>query len=114
MNRLKNYWKKGKIEEKGKLVLIDGSYYDGEFIEGKKSGKGLYVWNKEKYYDEEWKNDKRNGYEVYYKNWNKLKGFWVNGKLISNYKKLNNNNNIYIISPDNKHRTIGNGNLRKT
>ena len=34
---------------KGKLVLVDGSYYDGEFVKGKKYGKGLYVWNKEKY-----------------------------------------------------------------
>ena len=108
-------WKEGKMDGKGKLILIDGSYYDGEFIEGKKSGKGLYVWNKEKYYDGDWKNDKQNGYGVYYKNGNKLKGFWVNGKLISNYKKLNNNNNnILYISPDNKHRTIGDGNLRTT
>ena len=107
-------WKNGKMDGKGKLVLIDGSYYDGEFVEGKKNGKGLYVWNKDKYYDGEWKNDKQNGYGVYYKNGNKLRGFWVNGKLISDYKKLNNKNkNIIYISPINKHRTIDVGsNLR--
>ena len=95
-------WKEGKMDGKGKLVLVDGSYYDGEFVKGKKSGKGLYVWNKEKYYDGEWKNDKQNGYGVYYKNGTKIKGFWISGKLISNYNKLNNNNIMYI-SPDNKH-----------
>ena len=106
-------WKNGKMDGKGKLTLIDGSYYDGEFIEGQKCGKGLYAWNKDKFYDGEWKNDKQNGYGVYYKNGNKLKGFWINGKLVSNYKKLNNKNNIIYISPDNKHKTIDVGsNLR--
>ena len=99
-------WKNGQMDGKGKLTHIDGSYYDGEFVEGHKSGKGLYVWNKDKYYDGEWKNDKQNGYGVYYKNGSKLKGFWINGKLVSNYKKLNNKNSIIYISPENKHKTI--------
>ena len=99
-------WKNGKMDGKGKLTYIDGSYYDGEFVEGHKSGKGLYVWNKDKYYDGEWKNDKQNGYGVYYKNGSKLKGFWINGKLVSNYKKLNNKNSIIYISPESKHKTI--------
>ena len=106
-------WKDGKMDGKGKLTLVDGSYYDGEFIEGKKCGKGLYVWNKDKYYEGEWKNDRQNGYGVYHKKNNKLKGFWINGKLISNYKKLHNKNIIYI-SPDTKHRTIEEGNNLKT
>ena len=97
-------WKDGKMEGKGKLMFVDGSYYEGEFVEGKKWGKGIYVWNKEKYYDGEWKNDKQNGYGVYYKNGNKLKGYWVKGKIISNYKKAN--KNLVNISPENKHKTI--------
>ena len=102
-------WKNGKMDGKGKLILIDGSYYVGEFVNGQKCGKGFYAWNKDKYYDGEWKNDKQNGYGIYYKNGKQLKGFWINGKLISNYKKLNNKNIIYI-SPDNKHRTLDIGN----
>ena len=100
-------WKLGKMDGKGKIIFADNSYYNGEFVEGKKCGKGIYRWNKDKYYEGEWKNDKQNGYGVYYKDGSKLKGFWINGKLVSNYKKLNNENkNIMCVSPDNKHKTI--------
>ena len=100
-------WKEGKMHGKGKLMLIDGSYYDGEFVEGKKCGRGLYVWNKDKYFEGEWKNDKQNGYGIYFKNGNKLKGFWINGKLISNYKNNNTiEKNEFHSSPDNRNKTI--------
>jgi hypothetical protein len=98
-------WNNGKMDGKGKIMYVDGSYYDGEFKEGVKSGKGIYVWNKDKYYDGEWKNDKQNGYGTYYKNGNKLKGFWIKGKIISNTKK-DDKKSIIQISPENKHKTI--------
>ena len=98
-------WNNGKMDGKGKIMYVDGSYYDGEFKEGEKSGKGIYVWNKDKYYDGEWKNDKQNGYGTYYKNGNKVKGFWIKGKIISNTKKEE-KKSIIQISPENKHKTI--------
>ena len=91
------YWRLGKMEGKGKLKLKDGSYYDGEFKQGKKWGNGLYLWNKDKYYEGFWKNDKQNGFGLYYKNGKKIKGYWVDGKLMASYG----DNNIYL-SPEHK------------
>lgn len=99
-------WSLGKIDGKGKLKLKDGSYYDGEFKEGKKWGKGIYVWNKDKYYDGDWKNDKQNGFGVYCKNGKKIRGYWVDGKLMASYNKLNNNNNLLFTSPEPKNKTL--------
>ena len=94
-------WKNGKMDGKGKLKYRDGSYYDGEFKEGKKEGKGIYVWNKDKYYEGDWKNDAQNGFGVYYKNKKKIKGFWIDGKLMANYQQKN-----CYSSPDNKNKTL--------
>ena len=107
-------WKIGKMDGKGKLKLKDGSYYDGEFKEGKKSGKGLYVWNKDKYYDGNWKNDKENGFGTYCKNGKKIKGFWVDGKLMASYNKLKNNDNLLNSSPYMKNKTLEIKNNTKT
>lgn len=74
-------WKEGKMNGNGKLIYSDGSYYEGEFVNGLKEGKGKYVWNSNNYYNGEWKNDKQNGYGIYYKNGQKMKGFWEDGKL---------------------------------
>ena len=74
-------WKDGKMNGKGKLTFYDGSYYEGDFVDGLKEGKGIYVWKKNYCYNGEWKNDKQNGYGIFYKNGQKLKGIWENGKL---------------------------------
>jgi hypothetical protein len=76
-------WKEGKINGKGKLTYSDGSYYEGNFINGSKEGKGKYVWKGNYYYIGEWKNDIQNGYGVFYKNGQKIRGFWENGKIKS-------------------------------
>ena len=99
-------WVMGKIEGKGKLKYKDGSYYDGEFKEGKKWGKGLYVWNKEKYFEGNWKNDKQNGFGLYYKNGKKIKGFWVDGKLMGSFNKLKRGDSHLYSSPYSKNRTL--------
>ena len=107
-------WINGKMEGKGKLKLKDGSYYDGEFKEGKKWGKGLYVWNKDKYYDGNWKNDKQNGFGLYFKDGKKIKGYWVDGKLMASYNKLRSSDNIFNSSPYLKNKTLEIRNNLKT
>ena len=108
-------WVKGKMEGKGKLKLKDGSYYEGEFKEGKKWGKGLYVWNKDKYYDGNWKNDKENGFGMYYKQGKKIKGYWIDGKLMTSYNKLKSSDNLLInYSPYKKNKTLEVKNRLKT
>ena len=76
-------WKEGKINGNGKLTYSDGSYYEGNLINGSKEGKGKYVWKGNYYYIGEWKNDIQNGYGVFYKNGQKIRGFWENGKIKS-------------------------------
>ena len=76
-------WKEGKINGKGKLIYSDGSYYEGNLVNGLKEGKGKYVWKGNYYYIGEWKNDIQNGYGVFYKNGQKIRGFWENGKIKS-------------------------------
>ena len=100
-------WVKGKMDGLGKLKLKDGSYYDGEFKEGKKWGKGIYVWNKDKYYDGNWKNDKQNGFGLYYKNGKKIKGYWIDGKLMASYNHLKSSDNLLLkMSPYKKNKTL--------
>lgn len=84
-------WKNGKMDGKGKLVNSDGSYYDGQFQEGRKNGDGKYFWKKNIYYDGGWKDDKQNGFGTYCKNGKKVKGFWANGKILSNTGFIDNN-----------------------
>ena len=100
------YWVNGKMEGKGKLKLKDGSFYDGEFKGGKRWGSGLYIWNKEKYYKGNWINDKQNGFGLYYKNGKKIKGFWVDGKLMASYNKIKNKEKILYTSPKPKNKTL--------
>ena len=76
-------WKEGKINGKGKLIYSDGSYYEGNLVNGLKEGKGKYFWKGNYYYIGEWKNDIQNGYGVFYKNGQKIRGFWENGKIKS-------------------------------
>jgi hypothetical protein len=40
----------------------DGSYYEGDYVEGRKEGKGKYVWPEGSYYYGDWKGNKINGY----------------------------------------------------
>ena len=36
---------------KGKMIWIDGGYYEGEWKNGKKNGKGKITYPKGKYYE---------------------------------------------------------------
>ena len=67
----------------GKYTYSDGSYYEGEFSDGKKDGPGKYIWDKDRYFEGRWKNDKENGYGTYYNKNKIIKGNWVDGKIVS-------------------------------
>ena len=73
-------WKEGKMNGKGKMTYANGSYYIGDFVNGVKEGKGKYFWKHDKYYNGEWKDDRQNGFGTYYKNGEKIRGIWENGK----------------------------------
>jgi hypothetical protein len=47
----------GKKHGKGKLTMIDGSYYDGEWREDMKNGRGTESQMKSSTYSGEWVND---------------------------------------------------------
>jgi hypothetical protein len=79
--RYEGNWKEGKMNGKGKLIYSNGSYYEGDFVNGLKEGKGKYFWKHDNYYNGEWKDDIQNGYGTYYKNGQKIRGIWENGKL---------------------------------
>ena len=86
-NNKKKYegdWKFGKMDGKGKLTYANGSYYEGDFVDGMKCGKGKYFWKHGNYYFGEWKDNLQNGFGTYYKNGQKIKGIWENGKIKNN------------------------------
>ena len=68
---------------KGKFLNPDGSYYEGDFVDGKKCGFGKYVWGKDKYYEGEWENNKQNGKGIYFDKNKVLKGIWHDGKFMN-------------------------------
>ena len=101
-------WKNGKMNGKGKILYSDGSFYEGDFIDNLRCGYGKYVWNKNKYYDGQWNNDKQNGKGIYNKNGYIVKGFWIDGKIISGHNNRKNNkrteiNKFHNIKEENEH-----------
>jgi hypothetical protein len=53
----------------GNSVGIDGSWYEGEYVDGRKDGKGKYVWPDGSYYEGGWKDNKINGYVTNFIDW---------------------------------------------
>ena len=53
------YHPQGKKHGKGKLKWADGSFYSGEFYEGRIEGRGFYKWPDGRSYEGEWLNDQR-------------------------------------------------------
>ncbi|MCS5624183.1 MAG: hypothetical protein NZ735_09505 [Candidatus Marinimicrobia bacterium] len=66
------------------MTYKDGSYYKGQWKDGKRDGHGKYYKNGE-FYEGNWKNDKFDGYGVLSIGGNVVyQGLWVNGKLRCN------------------------------
>ena len=101
-------WKNGKMNGKGKMLYSDGSFYEGDFVDNLRCGFGKYVWNKNKYYEGQWNNNKQNGKGIYNKNGYIIKGFWIDGKIISGHNNRKNskrteNNNKNNLKEENEH-----------
>lgn len=60
-SRYEGYWLNDKVNIKGKLFHSDGDTYDGEWLNDKANGHGLYVHAGGEYYEGDWKDDKRDG-----------------------------------------------------
>lgn len=71
--------KKGNLKHgRGKYILADGSYFEGEWANNKINGKGtLYFRDGKIEYDGEWRNDLFHGWGTLYSqnsNWTKYEG----------------------------------------
>ena len=55
----------GKFHGKGRLTYTDGAVYEGDFIDGKRTGKGVFIWAEDgQRYEGEFVDGKRHGYGV--------------------------------------------------
>mgnify|MGYP002388643376 FL=1 len=72
--------KKGLAHGKGSAQGID--YYEGTFSKGLPSGKGLYRWSDGSYYDGEWKDGKKDGRGKLVRDGSEISGFWKNDEYI--------------------------------
>jgi hypothetical protein len=66
------------------LTSCDGGRYEGDYVDGKKSGKGVYTWPNGHRYEGDWVNDKRNGKgTLFAQNGSVLKkGIWKNNIFV--------------------------------
>ena len=69
-SRYEGYFLNDKANIKGKLFHSNGDTYDGGWLDNKANGKGIYLHMGGEYYDGEWKDDKQNG---------KGKETWIDG-----------------------------------
>jgi len=72
--------KNGLAHGKGIAQGID--YYEGTFVKGLPSGKGLYRWKDGSYYDGEWENGKKEGKGKLVQNDSGMSGYWKNDEYI--------------------------------
>ena len=69
-SRYEGYFINGKANIRGKLFHSNGDTYDGEWLENKANGFGKYIHVGGEYYEGTWENDKQNG---------KGKETWIDG-----------------------------------
>jgi hypothetical protein len=46
------------MEGKGKMVLVNGDIYEGDWKNGAKEGKGKFTWRNGNVYEGNWRNDR--------------------------------------------------------
>ena len=69
-SRYEGYFIEGKASIRGKLFHSNGDTYEGEWLNNKANGHGLYLHVGGEYYEGDWKDDKQNG---------KGKETWIDG-----------------------------------
>ena len=70
----------GRFHGHGSYATSRGDY-EGNWVDGRKSGKGTYTWKNGDKYIGEWKSNKRNGKgDMFYSNGNIFKGNWLANK----------------------------------
>ena len=71
------------------LIGMDKSWYEGEYVDGKKNGQGKYVWPDASYYQGTWLENKINGY-VFSTYIPKGEYSWIDGRSFKGHWKNNN------------------------
>ena len=101
-NKYIGYWKNNKYHGKGRLISINGDYYEGDFVNGNIEGTGTFYNSKEKYtYVGGFLENKFNGIgEIIYQNTcdgeiHLYKGNFKNGCSEGKGKLEYNNGNYY-------------------
>ena len=80
-SRYEGYWVNDKANIKGKLKHNDGDIYEGEWVDDKAEGHGIYIYNDGSKFEGEWKNDKKDGWGVEIGvDGSRYLGFFKNGK----------------------------------
>ena len=80
-SRYEGYWVNNKANKKGKLLHSNGDIYDGEWLDDKADGYGIYLHTDGAKYEGYWKDDKQNGKGV--ETWpdgTSYEGNYVDGK----------------------------------
>jgi hypothetical protein len=73
----------------GVMKYVDGSRYEGSFVNGKREGFGKYTWNKKKYYEGEWKQGKQDGKGFFFNKGKGIHAIWKDGNILN---QLSNDN----------------------
>lgn len=77
-----NFDENGKRRGPGKCTWIDGSTYDGEWLDGVRHGKGVFKSREGTVYDGHFDNDIRHGEGILtYVSQNSVKGTWEKDRL---------------------------------
>lgn len=93
LNVYRGNFKNGKYNGNGKLTEMvsrsERAYYDGNWVDGQRSGRGTYFNGSSNLYIGQWKNDKRHGKGSYFfgvKDWteNKYSEHWLS-ENVENY-----------------------------
>ena len=83
--------------KKGILLTVNGEYYEGEFMNGKKDGKGKLLYKNGTEYIGYFKNNKHNGYgQLTQIDGEIFQGEWKDGKINGNGTRFHSNGDKYI------------------
>jgi len=110
--RYEGEWSKGKKHGHGKLVMADGSFYEGQFIDGEIQGHGFRRWAATRNeYTGQFIRGELNGYGIMlYGDGSRYEGEWVDNRREGEGKLISKDGSIYEGSFHN-HRRHGEGKL---